>query len=215
MSGRDPNAWRNVPMAAVFEADYDAWIKSLSKKARAAEPVMRWQDLGPYSHCAYGLHEHLASTYCFLTSKKKGPTELPDNCTPEGFYLEAVATRRQQVGLDAPPPMVKTSKKATAAPPVEVTPFVPTAFERLSPFSRFLYRRMADRVAVAAGFTTATSRASTLDDGLGDDLSVDDDGLGVDDGLGGADVPDDLDDGLGGAVAASDDGLGDELGDGL
>lgn len=190
--------WRNLPMPAVFDADFKAWIKSLSRQARAGEPVMTWSDLGPFAVTAYGLHSDLASSYCFAVSKKKAPTVLPDDCTPQGFYLKAVATRRKQIGIDEP--------------------CVPTPYERLSAFSQFLYRRIADRLAVSAGFSTSTSRGSTLDDGLGDDL---DDGLGEpesdDDGLGGADVPDDLDDGLGGLALTADDGLGggDGLGDGL
>lgn len=199
MSATGNSDWRNLPMPVVFDADHAAWLKSLSRKQRVGEPAMSWSDLGPYTISAYGLHEGLASTYCFAVSKKKAPTVLPDDCTPQGFYLAAVEKRRRQVGVDD-----KT--------------FVPTPYERLSAFSQFLYKQMAGRVAVAAGFSKGAKPAKA-DDGLGDDL---DDGLGglgdglgepesADDGLGSVEVADDLDDGLGGLALTSDDGLGDGL----
>ena len=165
-------------MAAVFDADFSAWMKSLSRKARVGEPAMQWTDLGPHAHTAYQMHCDIASKYAFAVTKKLAPALLPDDATPQGFYKAAVLKRREQVG------------KAL---------MIDTPWERLSAFSRFLYTRMAERIARSAGFKTA----AIADDGLGSD----DDGLGEpdDDGLGGNDGIDEMDDGLSGLA---DDGLG-------
>ncbi len=186
--------WRMLPMAVVFEADFAAWLKSLSRKARHGEAIMHWTDLGPFSTNAYALHEHLAGMYEYAIHRGQGPTALPNDCTPEGFYLAAVASRQQQVGVHEP--------------------VSPTPYERLSAFSQFLYCRMSDRIATAAGFGPAKARKAPADDGLGDGL---DDGLGEGpggalgalDGLDPGDGLDDLDDGLGDGLelALVDDGL--------
>lgn len=183
----------SAPM--LFEADFAAWLGSLSPKARLAEAQLQWSDLSPFTISAYGLHLGLIGSYRFLLHRGKGPTTMPEDCTPEGFYLKAVETRRRQIGLH--------------------NPFSPTPYERLSEFSHFIYRCMAERVAMSAGFSKRSSKpvASPDSDGLGDDIE---DGLSgpesADDGLGGgvvvASLADGLDDGL---SAIADDGLGDGL----
>lgn len=167
--------WRMLPMPAVFEADFAAWLQSLSRKARAVEATMHWTDLGPFAVSAYSLHADLAGRYEYLRHRGQAPVIRPDDTTPEGFYLLAVETRHRQIGLHHP--------------------FAPTPYERLSPFSHFIYQRMADRVAAAAGFGSPSTHKALLDDGLGD---------GLDDGL---------DDGL--ALASDEDGLDAGLDDGL
>lgn len=178
--------WHSLNGPALFEADFAAWMKSLSRRARAAEATMHWRDLGPFAISAYGLHIDLMGTYRFRLHRNNPPLVLPDDCTPEGFYRMAVAVRHQQVGVH--------------------TPMIITSYDRLSPFSRFIYSRMTERVAASAGF----GQQKAKNDGLGDGLEDVDDGLG-----GGDDGLDDLDDGLGGLALAlvDDDGLG--LGDGL
>lgn len=160
----------SAPM--LFEADFAAWLKSLSPRARLGEAQLLWSDLSPFTISAYGLHLSLIGSYRFLAHRGKAPTTLPDDCTPEGFYLKAVETRRRQIGLH--------------------NPFTPTPYERLSDFSHFIYRCMSERVATSAGFGKRSSKRAAkpdgdgLDDGLGD---------GLDDGLG-AFADDDLEDGL-------------------
>jgi hypothetical protein len=174
--------WTNAP--ALYEGDFAAWLKSLGPKARERECIVRWIDLGPFTHSAYGMHRDMIAGYQYLLHKGNAPAELPQDCTPEGFYRQAVQTRREQIGLH--------------------NPFTPTPYERLSEFSHFIYRRITDRLAAAAGFDKP--KASTLADRMdGLDFlqvfpSARDD---QDDGLG-----DGLDDGI-------DDGLGDSLSDGL
>jgi hypothetical protein len=189
----DPNAWRDRPMPELFDADYSAWIKSLSRERRKGEVSMAWENLGPFTHTAYSLHVGMVNTMLLAISKGKGPTTLPFDCQPEGFYHRVVDTRRMNAGVKEP----------------QVT----TPYDRLSAFSQFIYRRLTDRLAVAAGFKTGTSRSATLDDGLGDGLSEPE---SDDDGLGGGLEADGLDDGLDGLELAlvEDDGLGD-FGDGL
>jgi hypothetical protein len=185
----------SAPM--LFDADFAAWVRSLSPKARAGEAQLQWTDLSPFTISAYGLHLGLIGSYRFLAHRGKGPTTLPDDCTPEGFYLKAIETRRRQIGLH--------------------NPFSPTPYERLSNFSHFIYRCMAERVAMSAGFAGRTPSAATSgNDGLDDDGI--DDGLSApesaDDGLGGGDMSDSLADGLDdglSVLAEADDGLGDGL----
>jgi hypothetical protein len=174
--------WHSATGPALFDADFAAWLKSLSRKARVGEAHMHWTDLGPFTISAYGLHLDLIGTYRFLAHRNKVPAVLPDDCTPEGFYLRAVEVRREQVGLH--------------------NPFVPTPYERLSAFSQFIYRCMTRRIAASAGI----DKLSTRHDGLDGDG---DDGLG--DGLDGAAAPDDGLEGSDGLVDDLDDGLGDGL----
>ena len=169
--------WRRWNGPALFEGDFAAWLKSLSPKARIGEAQVHWTDLSPFTVSAYGQHLDLIGSYCFLVHKGKAPATLPDDCTPEGFYLRAVETRRRQIGLH--------------------NPFTPTAYERLSAFSHFMYQRMAERIATSAGFSPQEAPPAAL--------AVAD---GLDDGLGGGEDLDGLDDGLG---YDSDDGLGDGL----
>lgn len=185
--------WRSLPLAALFDADFAAWIKSLSRKARVGEPAMEWQDLGPFAHTAYQLHHDTADRYSYTRGKGARIDVLPEDATPEGFYEAAAKCRHQQVGTH--------------------NPLVVTPWDRLGAFSQFLYRRMADRIAQCAGFK-GSAQSPLVDDGLGGDLDdglggdgldAADDGLSDDDGLGG-----DFDDGLGSQVE-----LFDELGDGL
>ena len=183
----------SAPM--LFEADFAAWVRSLTPKARLGEAQLQWSDLSPFTISAYGMHLSLIGSYRVLVHRGKGPTTLPDDCTPEGLYLKAIETRRRQIGLH--------------------NPFSPTPYERLSDFSHFIYRCMSDRVAKSAGFGKPMSAARPdndgLDDGLGDGLSAP---VGLDDGLDGGEevdtLADGLDDGLS-VLAEADDGLGDGL----
>ena len=173
--------WHEGSGPALFDADFKAWWKKLDPHERAMEAHMHWVDLGPFAHSTYSLHLALIGSYRFMLHRNQAPKELPDDCTPEGFYLKAVANRRRQVGV------------------TEDT-FVPTPYERLSSFSHFIYERITERIALAAGFASNRKAPNPSSDGLEDDddgLGGDDDGLSIDDGLG-------LDDGL-------DDGLGDGL----
>lgn len=168
--------WQRWSGPTLFEADFNAWLKSLSPKARAGEAQVHWTDLSPFTVSAYGQHLDLIGGYRFLAHKGTVQTVMQPDCTPEGFYLRAVETRRRQIGLH--------------------NPFTPTPYERLSPFSHFMYQRMAERIATSAGFgpkVSAPTVQTPADDGLGD---------GLDDGL---DEP----------ALALDDGLDDGLGDGL
>lgn len=160
--------WQSWSGPALFEADFNAWLKSLTPKARAGEAQMHWTDLSPFTISAYGQHLELIGGYRFLAHKGKLPTAMQADCTPKGFYLRAVETRRRQIGLH--------------------NPFTPTPYERLSAFSHFIYQRMAERIAISAGFGPNKSprAAQALDDGLGDGLDdgLDDLALTLDDGLG-------------------------------
>jgi hypothetical protein len=146
--------WRDRPMPKLFDEDLAAW-----RKLNPNDINMSWEDLGHYARGAYALHCDLGCTYAFLAGKGRLPKEMPDDCTPQGFYRHAVQMRCQAVGREYDA--------------LEVLPFC-----ELSSFSQFIHRRMAERVAEVAGF-----KEDDDDHGLGD-FAVDGDGDGLgDDGL--------------------------------
>jgi hypothetical protein len=146
--------WRGWSMSMAFDEDYAAWLKGLSRKQRVGEPAMSWSDHGPFVHTAYQLHCDLAGQYVYRVGKGERISVLPVDCTPEGLYAAAVACRRRHVG--------------------DLAVVVDTPWHRLSAYSQFLFKRMAERVARCAGF--GGKSVAPVDDGLGlsDDL---DDGL--------------------------------------
>jgi hypothetical protein len=101
---------------------------------------MAWSDLSPHTRNAYQLAVDLASTYVYLSHKGRLPAGLPSECMPSGFYYAAVVSRDKQVGLQ---------RDMLDVP----------SFDELSPFSRFIYTRIADRLRAIAD----------TDDGLGFD----------------------------------------------
>ena len=114
--------WYSLPAARIFEQDHAEW-----RRARTQEPTMTWSDASPHTRNAYQLAVDLASTYNYLSHKGRLPAKLPSECTPSGFYYAAVESRDRQVGLQ---------RDMLDVP----------AYSELSPFSQFIYSRIAKRL---------------------------------------------------------------------
>lgn len=115
-------SWLNIATPVLFDRDHAAW-----RKRSKNEPEMSWVDCGDFTRNAYALMVDLASTYIYLSHKGRLPATMPDECSPSGFYYAAVVSRDRQVGiqrdeLDIP------------------------SYSSLSPFSQFIYTRIADRL---------------------------------------------------------------------